>query len=197
MSNVNKIKELLENSNNGIITSTQVNDSGVCRDYLKPLVDSGDIYRYSRGIYIKSDAWEDDFYLLQQKYKKGIYYHDTALYLLEDSDCTPIKYTMTFLQGYNCKSLKDEYLIVKHSIDKNYELGVIEIDSPSGNPILIYDLERTLCDILKGSGSDIQIINPAMKQYVASKDKNIYMLIKYAKQLHVKNKIVRYLETLL
>ena len=104
---------------------------------------------------------------------------------------------MTFLQGYNCKSLKDEYLIVKHSIDKNYELGVIEIDSPSGNPILIYDLERTLCDILKGSGSDIQIINPAMKQYVASKDKNIYMLIKYAKQLHVKNKIVRYLETLL
>ena len=197
MSNVNKIKELLEDSSNGIIKSAQVNDSGICRDYLKPLVDSGDIYRYSRGIYIKSDAWEDDFYLLQQKYKKGIYYHDTALYLLEYSDCTPIKYTMTFLQGYNCKSLKDEYLIVKHSIDKNYELGVIEIDSPSGNPILIYDLERTLCDILKGSGSDIQIINPAMKQYVASKDKNIYMLIKYAKQLHVKNKIVRYLETLL
>ena len=108
MSNVNKIKELLENSNNGIITSTQVNDSGVCRDYLKPLVDSGDIYRYSRGIYIKSDAWEDDFYLLQQKYKKGIYSHDTALYLLGYSDRTPINYTMTFPQGYNCKSLKDE-----------------------------------------------------------------------------------------
>ena len=72
MSNVNKIKELLEDSSNGIITSAQVNDSGICRDYLKPLVDSGDIYRYSRGIYIKSDAWEDDFYLLQQKYKKGI-----------------------------------------------------------------------------------------------------------------------------
>ena len=186
MSNVNKIKELLENSNNGIITSTQVNDSGVCRDYLKPLVDSGDIYRYSRGIYIKSDAWEDDFYLLQQKYKKGIYYHDTALYLLEYSDCTPIKYTMTFLQGYNCKSLKDEYLIVKHSIDKNYELGVIEIDSPSGNPILIYNLERTLCDILRGSGSDIQIINKAMKQYAFSKDKNIFKLMQYADQLRVK-----------
>lgn len=197
MSNVNKIKELLEDSSNGIITSAQVNDSGICRDYLKPLVDSGDIYRYSRGIYIKNDAWEDDFYLLQQKYKKGIYSHDTALYLLGYSDRTPIKYTMTFPQGYNCKSLKDEYLIVKHSIDKNYELGVIEIDSPSGNPILIYDLERTLCDILKGSGSDIQIINKAMKQYAFSKDKNIFKLMQYAEQLHVKNKVVRYLEILL
>ena len=197
MSNVNKIKELLEGSNNGIITSAQVNDSGICRDYLKPLVDSGDIYRYSRGIYIKSDAWEDDLYLLQQKYKKGIYSHDTALYLLGYSDRTPIKYTMTFPQGYNCKSLKDEYLIVKHTIDKNYELGIIEIDSPSGNPILIYDLERTLCDILKGSGSDIQIINKAMKQYASSKDKNIFKLMKYADQLRVKKKVMHYMEVLL
>lgn len=197
MSNVNKIKELLEDSSNGIITSAQVNDSGICRDYLKPLVDSGDIYRYSRGIYIKNDAWEDDFYLLQQKYKKGIYSHDTALYLLGYSDRTPIKYTMTFPQGYNCKSLKDEYLIVKHSIEKNYELGVIEIDSPSGNPILIYDLERTLCDILKGSGSDIQIINKAMKQYAFSKDKNIFKLMQYADQLRVKKKVMNYMEVLL
>ena len=197
MSNVNKIKELLEDSSNGIITSAQVNDSGICRDYLKPLVDSGDIYRYSRGIYIKNDAWEDDFYLLQQKYKRGIYSHDTALYLLRYSDRTPIKYTMTFPQGYNCKSLKDECLIGKHTIDKNYALGVIEIDSPCKNPIYIYNLERTLCDILRGSGSDIQIVNQAMKQYAFSKDKNIFKLMQYAEQLHVKNKVVRYLEILL
>ena len=51
--------------------------------------------------------------------------------------------------------------------------------------------------MLKGNGNDIQTINPAMKQYVASKDKNIYKLLKYAEQLHVKNKVVRYLEILL
>lgn len=197
MSNVNKIKDLFDDSTNGIITSAQVNDFGICRDYLKPLVDNGDIYRYSRGIYVRSDAWEDDFYLLQQKYSKGIYSHDTALYLLGYSDRTPIKYTMTFPQGYNCKSLKDEYLIVKHCIKDNYNLGLTQINSPCGNPIYIYDLERSLCDMLKGNGNDIQIINPAMKQYVASKDKNIYKLIKYAEQLHVKNKVVRYLEILL
>lgn len=181
-----------------------MNDSGIIitkkfnnKDKLKKLLDKGDIYKYSRGIYVRSDAWEDDFYLLQQKYSKGIYSHDTALYLLGYSDRTPVKYTMTFPQGYNCKSLKDECLMVKHCIKDNYNLGLTQINSPCGNSIYIYDLERSLCDMLKGNGNDIQIINPAMKQYVASKDKNIYKLLKYAEQLHVKNKVVRYLEILL
>lgn len=181
-----------------------MNDSGIIitkkfnnKDKLKKLLDKGDIYKYSRGIYVRSDAWEDDFYLLQQKYSKGIYSHDTALYLLGYSDRTPVKYTMTFPHGYNCNSLKDECLVVKHCIKDNYDLGLTQINSPCGNPIYIYDLERSLCDMLKGNGNDIQIINPAMKQYVASKDKNIYKLLKYAEQLHVKNKVVRYLEILL
>ena len=54
-----------------------------------------------------------------------------------------------------------------------------------------------MCDILRGSGSDIQIVNQAMKQYAFSKDKNIFKLMQYAEQLHVKNKVVRYLEILL
>ena len=61
----------------------------------------------------------------------------------------------------------------------------------------VYDLERTLCDILRGSGSDIQIVGEAMKRYVASKDKNIHKLMHYAEQLRVKPKVLRYMEVLL
>ena len=42
-----------------------------------------------RGIYVLNSAREDDFYLLQRKYGRGIYSHDTALYLLGYSDRTP------------------------------------------------------------------------------------------------------------
>ena len=48
-----------------------MNDSGIIiakkfnnKDKLKKLLDKGDIYRYSRGIYVRNDVWEDDFYLL-------------------------------------------------------------------------------------------------------------------------------------
>ena len=144
-----------------------------------------------RGIYVLNSAWEDDFYLLQRKYGRGIYSHDTALYLLGYSDRPPAKYTMTFPKDYNVTSLNQENLIVKRIVPEHYEFGRIEIEYSAGNRICVYDLERTLCDILRGSGSDVQIVGEAMKRYAVSKDKNIHRLMQYADQLHVKLKVLR------
>lgn len=190
------IEELLKAAEDGTITAAQVTKAGLHRSVLQKLVKSGEIYRFGRGLYVLSSAWEDDFYLLQRKYGRGIYSHDTALYLLGYSDRAPAKYTMTFPKGYNAPSLKQENLIVKRVIPENYELGQIQIQSPSGHIIRIYDLERTLCDILRGSGSDIQIVVSAMKRYAASREKNIHKLLQYADKLHVKSKVLRYLEIL-
>ena len=197
MNNKEKLKQLLELSESGTITAAQVTEAGLHRSILQKLVKSGEMYRFGRGLYVQCNTWEDDFYLLQHKYRRGIYSHDTALYLLGYSDRTPAKYTMTFPKGYNTPSLKQKNMIVKRVIPENYEFGKIEIDSPSGNPIQIYNLERTLCDILRGSGSDIQIVGAAMKRYAASKDKNMHKLMQYADQLHVKPKVLRYMEVLL
>ncbi len=195
---VNKmIEELMAETKDGTITTTQVTKAGLHRSFLQELVKKGVIHRFGRGLYVLNDAWEDDFYLFQRKYSRGIYSHETALYLLGYSDRTPAKYTMTFPKGYNASSLKDESITIKRVVLENYDFGRTEIESPSGNRICVYDLERTLCDILRGSGSDIQIVNDAMKRYVSSKDKNIHKLMQYADQLHVKNKVLRYMEILL
>ncbi|MBR5950533.1 MAG: type IV toxin-antitoxin system AbiEi family antitoxin domain-containing protein [Actinomycetaceae bacterium] len=192
-----RLEALLEASTNGTITTAQVTKAGIHRSVLQQLVNSGELYRYGRGIYVKKDAWEDDFYLLQYKYARGIYSHDTALYLLNYSDRTPAKYTITFPKGYNSPSLKQENVTVKRVVPENYDFGIVEIQSPSGNPIRVYDLERTLCDILRGNGSDIQIVTDAMKRYASSKTKNIHKLMKYAQQLRVQPKVQRYMEVLL
>ena len=197
MTDKEKIKEILESSKDGMITSEQVSTAGLHRNILQSLVEDGTLYRYGRGLYVKSDAWEDDFYFLQRKYERGIFSCDTALYLLGFSDRTPQKYIVTFPKGYNSQSLKKENIIAKRVMPEFYYFGVIEINSPCGNPIRVYDLERTLCDILRGSGSDIQIIVPAMKKYAASKEKNIYKLMQYAEKLHVTSKVQRYMEVLL
>ncbi len=197
MTNKQKIKELLEESTDGIITSGQVTAAGLHRSILQELVESGELYRFGRGLYVRSNAWEDDFYLLQHRYGRGIYSHDTALYLLGYSDRTPAQYTMTFPKGYNSPSLKQERIIIKRVVPENYCFGEIELLSPCGNPIRVYDIERTLCDILRGSGSDIQIIGAAMKKYAASKEKDIHKLMQYADQLRVKPKVMRYMEVLL
>ena len=197
MSDREKIKKMLKASENGIITSAQVTEAGLHRNSLQQLVKDGEIYRFGRGLYVWRNSWEDDFYLLQKKYGRGIYSHDTALYLLGYSDRTPAKYTMTFPKGYNAPSLKQEIIIIKRVVPENYEFGQIQIKSPAGNLIRTYDLERTLCDILRGNGSDIQIITDAMKRYAASGEKNIHKLMQYAERLRVRPKVLRYLEVLL
>ncbi|MCF0206565.1 MAG: type IV toxin-antitoxin system AbiEi family antitoxin domain-containing protein [Bacteroidales bacterium] len=191
------INKMLEASPDGTITTEQVTEAGLHRSILQKLVENGDIYRYGRGLYVRSDAWEDDFHLLQRKYGRGIYSHDTALYLHGYSDRTPMQYTMTFPKGYNSPSLKQENINIKRVVPENYSFGVIELQSPCGNPIRVYNLERTLCDILRGSGSDIQLVGAAMKKYAVSKEKDIHKLLQYAEQLRVKPKVLRYLEVLL
>ena len=113
MTDRNKMNDLVSASPDGVITSAQVTAAGLHRSLLQELVSSGELVRFSRGIYLRADFWEDDFYLLQLKYERGVYSHDTALYLLGYSDRAPLKYTMTFPKGYNSKSLKNENIIVK------------------------------------------------------------------------------------
>lgn len=153
-----KVEEVLEASEDGTISAAQVTETGLHRSALSEFVKSGEIYRFGR-------AWEDDFYPLQRKYRRGIYSHDTALHLLGCSDRTLAKYTMTFLKGYNALSLKEENLIIKRAVPENCEFGQTQIEFPSGNLIRVYDLKRTLCDILRGS--DVQSIGEAMKRYAA------------------------------
>ena len=197
MSDVEKVKELLKKSPNGVITTEQITSAGLHRSALQKLVEDGILYRYGRGMYMRTDVWEDDFYLLQRKYSRGIYSNDTALYLLGYSDRTPARYTMTFPKGYNTPSLKQENIIIKRNIMENYMAGIIEIESPCGNPIRVYELEKTLCDIVRGSGSDIQVVGTAMKKYAVSQDRNLHRLMRYAELLHVKTKVMRYMEVLL
>lgn len=197
MTGKGKIKELLDASPDETITAEQVTAAGLHRSILQELVDNGELYRFGRGLYVRTSAWEDDMYLLQRRYGRGIYSHDTALYLHGYSDRTPAQYTMTFPKGYNSPSLKQESIHIKRVVPENYSVGIIEAQSPCGNPIRVYNLERTLCDILRGSGSDIQIVGAAMKKYAVSKEKDIHKLMQYAEQLHVKPKVLRYMEVLL
>lgn len=192
-----KNKWILNNTDNGLITTKVVVEHGIHRSVLSEMVKSGQLIRCSRGIYMLADEWEDEMYLLQQRYKKGIFSHATSLYLLGYSERVPFVFNMTFPTKYNSISLKNENVIVTRVNDENYNLGIITAKTPLGNSVQIYDLERSLCDMLRGSQEDIQTIQYAMKKYATSKQKDINKLMRYAKQLRVEPKVRKYMEVLL
>ena len=67
-----------------------------------------------------------------------------------------------------------------------------------GNMVRVYDLERTLCDLMRGkSVLDMQLLVPAMQSYTRSKNRDLVKLMNYARKLGVERKIRTHLEILL
>ncbi|MHB1376132.1 MAG: type IV toxin-antitoxin system AbiEi family antitoxin domain-containing protein [Candidatus Humimicrobiaceae bacterium] len=188
----------IANNNNGVVTSAQVTKDGILRQHLKVLVDKGLLEHSGRGLYIVPTVFDDEMFNLQMRFKRGIFSHETALFLMDLTDRTPVKYSLTFPLGYNTTALNSENVKYYRVKDNLYELGITTTKSPGGNNIRLYNAERTLCDILKGrSSTDIQIVTDAFKRYTRLEKKDIPLLSKYAKLFRVEKKLRSYLEVLL
>ena len=175
-----------------------VNDAGFSNGNLTHLVDKGLLERIARGVYILPEIMEDELFSLQNRFKRGIFSHETALFLLDLTDRTPNYYHMTFPNSYNTENPKKELVRCFRTKEDLYKLGIINLKTPSGNTVQSYSMERTLCDILRPkSRVDIQVITDAFKRYTKKENRNIPLLSKYGKTFRVEKKLRSYLEVLL
>jgi hypothetical protein len=79
-----------------------------------------------------------------------------------------------------------------------FEEGVVEAQTPTGQKVRVYNAERTICDLVRSRRKlDAQEVQAAFKAYMSKKDKNIPLLLRYAKSLNVEKIIRGYLEVLL
>lgn len=197
MTDLDSLKKIVRD--NGYLYTKDVTKAGIRREYLKKYLDRGSLIRESRGIYSFADSISDEFALLQSRCKKGIFSYGTALYFHGLSDRFPQMISMTVPKNYNVFYLKEELLHVEfHRIKPSlWDLGIIEINSPQGGKIKIYNKERCICDIIRNrKRTDPQIFAQALKGYFASKDRDNIQLIEYAKKFHIENKVQEYMEIL-
>ena len=184
--------------NNGVVTTAMIVAAGFSRGNIKYLVDKGKLEKSSRGVYVLPGVWDDEIFNLQNRFKKGIYSHETALFLWDLTDRTPNKYHMTFPLNYNLKNPKEEDIQCAQCKKELYSLGLTEVITPGRHIVKAYSAERTLCDILiPRSHVNIQMVAEAFKRYAVRVDRNIPLLSEYAKILKVEAKIRAYLEVLL
>ena len=77
-------------------------------------------------------------------------------------------------------------------------MGRTTTQTSFGHTVPIYDMERTICDLIRSrKGIEIQIFQEAMKQYVRRKDKDLRTLMQYAALFRVEKILRQYLEVLL
>lgn len=70
--------------------------------------------------------------------------------------------------------------------------------TPFGRPVRTYNVERTLCDMVRSRNRmDGALLPDALKWYVSRKNKNIPLLMRYAEIFQIEKFLRLYLEVLL
>lgn len=197
MNNFDKILKIIE-KNDGCITTKEVVKNGIERKFLTNMVKKGTIIRISRGYYGLPSYIEDEYYKLSTKSKNVRFSLTTALYLHNLSDRNPLIYNITLPYGYSGALQKEKNVILNFVKKELLDLGVMEMTSPFGMKIKVYDIERTICDIIKNKNKiDAEIFSKALKEYAKSKNKNLSKLTKYARIMKIEKKVSEYMEVLL
>ena len=197
---MNYVAELnsLAKENGGIIETKTAFLHGISKAMLHKLYKTEKIYRVAKGQYILADDIQDELLSLSNRSDNIIFSHETALFLHGISDRTPFEHTIT--APSNCTpstAIKSECktYYIKPEL---FNLGKIKMKTPAGNLVPTYNLERTICDIIRSRNRlGTETFLTALKQYIANPKKDLNKLYDYSKKMRVSNILRQYLEVLL
>ena len=197
MTKAEKLSDLAE-LRNGYLSVTEAQGLGISRTYIQEYISANGFERVARGLYKSHDVWTDYLYIISLKNERAVYSFDTALMLNGLTEREPSDIFVTVSRAYNASHLRSTGIIVNYVRDEWVDLGRTVAKTTYGNEVSVYDMERTICDILRvRDKKDPQMFVYAIKEYAKSANKNLPRLMKYAKVLGVEAELRRYMEVLL
>lgn len=172
---------------NGFLLTDAVTKADIPRVYIKEFVDSGEVTKVERGIYLRKNAKDDILFRTQLKYKGIMYSHETALRLQGFlKKCPDSGITATVKTGINPTKLKARGLKIFTLKDELMDVGAITIKTKMGNEVKTYNLERTICDMVRSRNAiSDEIFGTALNEYIKSDKYNEEALNEMAKLFHV------------
>ena len=182
----------------GMLQTAQVIASGIVKPIFYEYVKEKNLQQVAHGIYVSEDAWVDAMFLLHLRCNQAVFSHESALFFHDLTDREPSKYSVTVRRGYSPTRLKAEGLSVYTMKPELFDVGLSSGQTPFGHTVPVYDMERTICDLLRSrSRIEIQTFQGALKAYARRKDKNLRALMQYAGMFKVEKILRQYLDVLL
>lgn len=192
-----QIKNLIL-SNNGMIQTSQITELGISKTVFYKYIKENELEQVSHGVYAAKDTWIDAMYLVHLRCEQAVFSHETALFLHDLTDREPMEYEITVRTGYNPSKFKDDGIKVYTVKKELHGEGVVMMQTSFGHSVPVYNMERTICDIIRNrNNTEVQSFQTALKQYAKRKDKDLRLLMQYAAKFRVDRILRQYLEVLL
>lgn len=180
--------EHLSKKLNGHLTSSDLFSHGFTKHDVSQFVKKGYLERISRGQYLYKDTLDDEFKLIQQNNTKMIFSNETALYLHDMTGRFPSEMTVTTESGYHLRNADLKVYYVKPEL---LYLGTVELENQFGNKVVVYDKERTVCDIIKNKNRiETQVYLEGLQNYFLRGKPNLKKLSQYAKAMGISQKVM-------
>ena len=182
----------------GLIETKIAVAHGISKAMLSKLYKENRLHRIAQGQYILPDDMQDELLSISKRSKQIIYSHETALFLHGISDRTPFEHTITVPSDYTPSVAIKSECKVYYIKPELFALGRTTLKTPAGNDVPAYDLERTICDVIRSRNKlGTETFLSALKLYAANPKKDLNKLNSYAKKMRVANVLRQYLEVLL
>ena len=182
----------------GMLQTSQAVARGIVKPIFYEYIKERKLEQVAHGIYVSEDTWIDAMFLLHLRCGQAVFSHESALFFHDLTDREPSPYAITVRRGYSTTRLKAEGLSVYTIKPELFDVGVSSGQTPFGHTVPVYDMERTICDLLRSrSRIEIQTFQGALKAYARRKDKNLRALMQYAGMFKVEKILRQYLEVIL
>ena len=182
----------------GMLQTSQAVARGIVKPIFYEYIKERKLEQVAHGIYVSEDTWIDAMFLLHLRCGQAVFSHESALFFHDLTDREPSPYAITVRRGYSTTRLKAEGLSVYTIKPELFDVGVSSGQTPFGHTVPVYDMERTICDLLRSrSRIEIQTFQGALKAYARRRDKNLRALMQYAGMFKVEKILRQYLEVLL
>ena len=182
----------------GMLLTKNAIQGGIKKDEFYRFIAANHFEKAAHGIYLSPEAWEDESFVLHQRCPQAVFSHDEALFYHGLTDREPMQQTLTIYSGYNTQKLKESGIKVFTVKKELLNVGKIIVENSYGHKIPVYDLERTICDLMRSRRYfEIQDFQTAIKPYVKRQDKDLNKLMTYAPLFRVEKRIRQYMEVLL
>ena len=182
----------------GLIETKIAVAHGISKAMLSKLYKENRLHRVAQGQYILPDDMQDELLSISKRSEQIIYSHETALFLHGISDRTPFEHTITVPSDYTPSVAIKSDCKVYYIKPELFALGRTTLKTPAGNDVPAYDLERTICDVIRSRNKlGTETFLSALKLYAANPKKDLNKLNSYAKKMRVANVLRQYLEVLL
>ncbi|OTA27204.1 abortive phage infection protein [Alloscardovia macacae] len=193
---MSSVDDIVDSS--GVLLASRARKRGISKYALYRFIDTEGYERVAHGVYVSPDAWGDDVYILSLRCPQGVISHDEALYLHGLLDREPMEKTITVYSGYGTGRLTHDGVCV-FTVKKNLlEVGKEYHVTSQGHTIPLYNLERTVCDLIRSKRHfEIQDFQTALRTYLGNPKKNMNRLIEYARLFRIESTVRSYMEVML